>query len=122
MSTDFARIASLSRRRMYPAHVCVLIYRTFLFCSSAPPPSAAGLDKKDVRRNEDKYEPGRCAVCFETQQSLGDSSSSSSAEDCNMIVTCCKCLVPVHQWCYGVPHSAVATPVRVGVSDSGAIV
>jgi hypothetical protein len=29
--------------------------------------------------------------------------------------------VPVHQWCYGVPHSAVATPVRVWGSDGGAI-
>ncbi len=74
--------------------------------------SAAGLDKKDVRRNEDKYEPGRCAVCFETHQHQHTDASSSlvSAEDSNSIVTCCKCSVPVHQWCYGVPHSAVATP------------
>jgi hypothetical protein len=55
----------------------------------------AGLDRRDMRSNDDRYEAGRCAVCFETD-----------ADESNPLVPCSRCSIYVHAWCYG-----ISTPV-----------
>ena len=50
-----------------------------------------------MRKGEDKYENGRCAVCFQDEVAPTIDGEENAIANENPLVRCCRCNIEVHK-------------------------